>query len=111
MTVSKMRQYLGQEPLGAIDGAWIVVDRNSWPIEALNDLRQWGQSDDRLGLGFYNPTFVMLAPTALRIQMAICRAKLRPTCSGKDWMNRPGTTTMVADLTKMENWPKCFRCR
>lgn len=53
----QMRDYLGQNPLGPEDQAWLVTDRDAWTDEQLRDLHAWTTKDPRHHFALSNPKF------------------------------------------------------
>lgn len=53
----RMRDRLGQERLRLLDEAWLVVDRDRWTENQLNQLHQWSQSQENFGFALSNPSF------------------------------------------------------
>jgi hypothetical protein len=52
-----MKFELAKESLRETDEAWLVVDKDNWPEEHLNQLFHWSQSQENHGLAVSNPQF------------------------------------------------------
>ncbi|MGM0653628.1 MAG: RloB family protein [Bacillota bacterium] len=54
----KMEAYLSNNPLTRkTDEAWMVIDKDQWTEEQLNQLHQWAITKDNYGLSVSNPNF------------------------------------------------------
>jgi len=52
-----MRENLNKEGLKKSDEAWLVVDKNGWTDEHLEQLHQWSKDADNYGFALSNPKF------------------------------------------------------
>lgn len=52
-----MEEHLKKEPLLRSDEAWLVVDRDSWPITDLDKLLEWATKRKNYGVALSNPNF------------------------------------------------------
>ncbi len=53
-----MEAYLSNNPLTRkTDEAWMVIDKDQWTEEQLNQLHQWSITKDNYGLSVSNPNF------------------------------------------------------
>jgi len=52
-----MEDHLRQEELRSSDEAWLVVDKDQWTDEQLDQLRAWAQARDNYGFALSNPKF------------------------------------------------------
>jgi hypothetical protein len=52
-----MAEYLRQESLKKSDEAWLVVDKDQWSNEQLEQLLRWAQGSDNYGFALSNPKF------------------------------------------------------
>lgn len=43
--LARMKNYLKASPLGKYDEAWIVLDRDDWPEEEIENIRKWTQTN------------------------------------------------------------------
>ena len=123
--LKRLRQYIDAHPVSGDDQAWLVVDRNNWKKQDIDELAKWVAGDPgRRGLALSNPCFELWlllhyedAPVG-----ASCRdyeRKLRDHIadygkSNKNIGNVPITRGMVEDAIrrarKMDtcgsaNWP------
>ena len=55
--LKRMKQRLAAEKLRQQDEAWLVVDKDSWNGNQLQQLYQWSTGDKRYGLAVSNPAF------------------------------------------------------
>ena len=55
--LNAMKKYVQSKEIGSLDEVWLVVDRDSWPEENLNQLYQWTQAAEQRGLALSNPNF------------------------------------------------------
>jgi len=55
--LKRMRGRLQQEALRDSDSAWLVVDKDSWTVDQLNQLHTWSQERENYGLALSNPKF------------------------------------------------------
>ncbi len=55
--LNAMKKYVQSKEIGSLDEVWLVVDRDSWPEENLNQLYQWTQAAEQRGLVLSNPNF------------------------------------------------------
>lgn len=55
--LNAMKKYVQSKKFGRLDEVWLVVDRDSWPEENLNQLYQWTQAAEKRGLALSNPNF------------------------------------------------------
>jgi len=53
----RMAKYLRQESLKKSDEAWLVVDKDQWLNEQLEQLLRWAQGSDNYGFALSNPKF------------------------------------------------------
>jgi len=53
----RMKEYLRQESLKITDEAWLVVDKDQWTDEQLQELLRWSQSKSNYGFTLSNPKF------------------------------------------------------
>lgn len=52
-----MKKHMRNAGLSPSDEVWLVVDRDSWPENNLNQLYQWTQAAEQRGLALSNPNF------------------------------------------------------
>ena len=52
-----MKDHLRQEDLLPSDEAWLVVDKDQWTDEQLNQLHSWSLDKDNYGFALSNPKF------------------------------------------------------
>jgi hypothetical protein len=52
-----MEDHLRRENLLASDEAWLVVDKDQWKDEELEQLHTWSQGEDNYGFALSNPRF------------------------------------------------------
>ena len=55
--LKKMKQHLKDNNLNKNDEAWLVVDRDGWQEEHLNELFSWSDTNPSYGLALSNPNF------------------------------------------------------
>lgn len=55
--LKRMKDFLRQEGLKPSDEAWLVVDKDQWTDEQLNQLHAWAQASENHGFAFSNPRF------------------------------------------------------
>lgn len=55
--LKRMKDRLGEERLSASDEAWLVVDKDSWTEDQLDQLHAWSQGCEQYGLALSNPKF------------------------------------------------------
>jgi len=55
--LKKIVKYIKEEDLKESDEAWVVVDRDQWLPEVLDELFAWSQQKVNYGLGLSNPNF------------------------------------------------------
>lgn len=55
--LKRMRQYIRDENLLPSDEAWLVVDRDHWPVRQLDKLNRWAKEKSNYGLAVSNPSF------------------------------------------------------
>jgi hypothetical protein len=55
--LQRVREYVRNEPLRKHDEAWVVVDKDSWKEEHLDELHNWAQSRSNYGFALSNPKF------------------------------------------------------
>lgn len=55
--LKRMEDHLSQERLKSSDEAWLVVDKDQWTDEQLNQLHAWAQKRDNYGFALSNPKF------------------------------------------------------
>ena len=55
--LKRMEDHLRRENLLASDEAWLVVDKDQWRDEELEQLHTWSQSADNYGFALSNPRF------------------------------------------------------
>jgi len=55
--LDRLRNYLDQKDLMSSDEAWLVVDKDQWTNEQLNQLNNWAQEKENFGLAVSNPKF------------------------------------------------------
>lgn len=53
----RMEDHLRKEDLRSSDEAWLVVDRDQWTDEQLNELHAWAQLSHNRGFALSNPKF------------------------------------------------------
>lgn len=53
----RLRENIEKEGLRKSDEAWLVVDKNGWTDEQLEQLHQWSQGADNYGFALSNPKF------------------------------------------------------
>ena len=53
-----MKDHLRQEDLLPSDKAWLVVDKDQWTDEQLNQLHSWSLDKDNYGFALSNPYMV-----------------------------------------------------
>jgi len=53
----RIREHIGKESLRKTDEAWVVVDKDSWEEEHLDELHNWAQSRSNYGFALSNPKF------------------------------------------------------
>jgi hypothetical protein len=53
----RVREYIRKESLKKTDEAWVVVDKDSWEEEHLDELHNWAQSRSNYGFALSNPKF------------------------------------------------------
>ena len=55
--LDRLRDHLDQKELRPSDEAWLVVDKDQWTNEQLNQLENWAQESANFGLAVSNPMF------------------------------------------------------
>ena len=55
--LKRMKIRLGEEGLSTSDEAWLVVDKDSWTEDQLDQLHAWSQERESYGLALSNPKF------------------------------------------------------
>jgi len=55
--LARMNKFLQEKGLRKEDEAWLVVDKDSWTEQQLNELYFWSQSRGNYGLAVSNPQF------------------------------------------------------
>src|SRR5258708_7347426 len=55
--LKKMEVYLRKESLRKTDEAWIVVDKDDWAEDQLQELQQWAKKNINYGFALSNPNF------------------------------------------------------
>ncbi len=55
--LKRMKAYLQEEELEKSDEAWLVVDRDRWRDEHLEQLRAWAEKRDNYGFALSDPKF------------------------------------------------------
>ncbi len=55
--LKRMKNFLKQEQLKTSDEAWLVVDKDLWTDEQLNQLLAWAQTHTNYGFALSNPSF------------------------------------------------------
>ena len=55
--LKRMKSYLKDTGLKSTDEAWLVVDRDKWTEEQLDQLYQWSEQQDNYGFALSNPKF------------------------------------------------------
>ena len=55
--LKRMKDRLKREPLKNEDEAWLVVDKDQWNNEQLEQLHAWSQDADNYGFALSNPKF------------------------------------------------------
>lgn len=55
--LKRMEDHLRQEELRSSDEAWLVVDKDQWTDEQLDQLHAWAQARDNYGFALSNPKF------------------------------------------------------
>lgn len=55
--LERMEAYLTKEGLKGTDEAWLVVDRDQWQDEQLDQLYAWGKKKENYGFALSNPKF------------------------------------------------------
>jgi hypothetical protein len=53
----RVREHVRKESLKKADEAWVVVDKDSWKEEHLDELHKWAQSRSNYGFALSNPKF------------------------------------------------------
>ena len=52
-----MKRHLRENEIKSTDEAWIVVDKDNWHDEQLNQLNNWAKTDNNFGFALSNPKF------------------------------------------------------
>lgn len=55
--LQRMKRRLGKENLRSSDEAWLVVDKDQWTDEQLEQLHGWSKCADNYGFALSNPNF------------------------------------------------------
>lgn len=55
--LKRMKSYLKIEGLKKTDEAWLVIDRDQWSVEQIEQLFEWSQSKENYGFALSNPKF------------------------------------------------------
>ena len=55
--LKRMKRHLQYNSLRPGDAAWLVVDKDRWTDEQLNQLRAWADTDEQHGFAVSNPCF------------------------------------------------------
>lgn len=55
--LKRMKKHLQETQLHSEDQAWLVVDKDQWTDEQLQELLNWSQSSQKYGLAVSNPKF------------------------------------------------------
>lgn len=55
--LKRMAEHLRREALGDTDEAWLVVDKDQWTNEQLDQLHTWANTQNNHGLALSNPNF------------------------------------------------------
>ncbi len=55
--LQRMKRYIKQNSLLKSDEAWIVMDKDEWTDQQLQELMAWSRIDARYGLALSNPNF------------------------------------------------------
>lgn len=55
--LKKIQNELSSHPLEPGDQAWIVVDRDQWPVEQLFDIKKWVKRQKNVRIALSNPKF------------------------------------------------------
>lgn len=53
----RVREHISREGLRKTDEAWVVVDKDSWNEEHLDELHKWAQARSNYGFALSNPKF------------------------------------------------------
>jgi len=53
----RVREHIRKEGLRKTDEAWVVVDKDSWAVEHLDELHKWAQGCSNYGFALSNPKF------------------------------------------------------
>lgn len=55
--LKRMKKYVTDNPLKKDDEAWLIVDKDKWKNEQLNELSQWSKLEKKYGFAVSNPLF------------------------------------------------------
>jgi hypothetical protein len=55
--LKQLENRLRDKGLKSSDEAWVVVDKDKWTDEQLNDLYKWSKSEENYGFALSNPNF------------------------------------------------------
>jgi hypothetical protein len=55
--LKRMKEYLQKERLRSSDEAWLVVDKDLWTDDQLDQLHNWAQERNNYGFALSNPKF------------------------------------------------------
>lgn len=53
----RIKRYIKEEGLEPGDEAWLILDKDQWTDEQLQELTKWANSEENLGLALSNPHF------------------------------------------------------
>lgn len=117
--LARMREYLKRMAMRPDDQAWLVVDRDAWKPEDLDQLCRWAEDDARYHVAVSNPCFefwlLLHFEEGVGVSDAeICTARLRKFCPDYSKHLIPGLFTReridsaVARAKRgqsRDNWP------
>ncbi len=94
-----MEGHLRQEALGSSDEAWLVVDKDQWTDEQLDQLHAWARTHDNYGFTLSNPKFEYWLLLHFEDGTGIassrdCSDRLRDNPPCTDWPRALGGTTV-----------------
>jgi hypothetical protein len=120
--LKRIRKYLKETNLNSSDEAWLVVDRDSWKVEQLDELYQWSTTKENFGFALSNPKFeywllLHFEQVSGSITANQCSERLQRHLLGYDKRldTRKITTDMIVaainraeqrDKSREGNWPK-----
>ena len=110
-----MKKYLKENPLRKGDEAYIIVDRDEWPLDKLHLLQAWSQEKDHYNFLVSNPRFelwlslhgISVNDNSMKnietahIHQAIAAAKKRDQPPCEDWPKDEGITTVYKLVEKI----------